>query len=517
LEPDHHLTSLRVSHVCHRWREIALHQPVMWSHVDFTKACATEILVRAKSVPLSLEARIPCLHWDDVRFTTFRKELQTRTPHISHLGISAGLDHLQRILEVLVEPAPTLEHLSLFSHGKCRVGITEGRLFVPDSLFNGSTPRLSHLKLCNCRINWKSQLLRGLRYLQIRSPPAEARPKLAAWLDALDEMPHLTTLALHMASPISHPFPLNVNFKRTATLPYLTHLEILAYPADCALALAHLDLPALTILYITAKSGYLVNRVDIQMLLPYVVRHAHGPQDAQPLQSVLIRSDENYADILAWPVPDIDVEIQDPPTLLSRTLPARVTLSFLGRWRYTPTTCIGMAIVALPLESVVTFVAQDFKKPLDEESWLLHLLKWPLLRRVRLAAPVEGAFKEMLVTNSRSDSLLLPSLRELAFVDKVLCDGGWEHALTVRLEQGVPLDLLDLRMHTPFQWDPAVVEILSKLAVNVLGPEKTSEERERIRSIWKTVGSSLFIRDVDFGEGDSDHSSADGDSDNDQW
>ena len=30
------LAWLRVTHVCHQWREIALNQPLFWSHVDFT-------------------------------------------------------------------------------------------------------------------------------------------------------------------------------------------------------------------------------------------------------------------------------------------------------------------------------------------------------------------------------------------------------------------------------------------------------------------------------------------------
>jgi hypothetical protein len=60
--PDRHLARFRVSHVCHQWREIALDYPFLWSHVDFTAlglAGATEILARAKSVPLYLEARVP--------------------------------------------------------------------------------------------------------------------------------------------------------------------------------------------------------------------------------------------------------------------------------------------------------------------------------------------------------------------------------------------------------------------------------------------------------------------------
>lgn len=125
LKPDHHLACLRASHVCHQWREIALHQPLLWSHVDFTKAGATEILVRAKSAPLYLEARILRHHWDDVRFTSFQKELQTRTPHICHLSISARLVHLKKIFDGLVAPAPTLESLSLIYRRKDRSRILE--------------------------------------------------------------------------------------------------------------------------------------------------------------------------------------------------------------------------------------------------------------------------------------------------------------------------------------------------------------------------------------------------------
>src|ERR1700761_411983 len=35
-KPVYHLARIRVSHVCHQWREIALNQPLLWSHVDFT-------------------------------------------------------------------------------------------------------------------------------------------------------------------------------------------------------------------------------------------------------------------------------------------------------------------------------------------------------------------------------------------------------------------------------------------------------------------------------------------------
>ena len=88
-KPDHHLARLRVTRVCHQWREIALNQILLWSHVDFTTlnlAGIGEILVGAKSVPLYLEANFSGNardRRDDFRLSTFQKELQARVPHMA--------------------------------------------------------------------------------------------------------------------------------------------------------------------------------------------------------------------------------------------------------------------------------------------------------------------------------------------------------------------------------------------------------------------------------------------------
>ena len=115
---DHHLPRLRVSHVCHQWRETALNLPLLWSRVDFTSislAGAAEALVRTKSAPLYLEANLSRQRWDSDRFSTFRKELQAHVPHTRHLRISAKPTLLHKTLEGLISPAPTFEHLSLSS------------------------------------------------------------------------------------------------------------------------------------------------------------------------------------------------------------------------------------------------------------------------------------------------------------------------------------------------------------------------------------------------------------------
>ena len=201
---DHHQARLLVSHVCHQWREIALNHPFLWSNIDFINpslAGATEILARVKSVPLYLEARVPHFNWDDAQFSTFRKALQAHISDVCHLSISAELIRLHKTLGGLTSPAPTLEYLSLFSRGGYWNSETGDHLFIPDTLFRGSAPKLSRLKLFNCEISWSSTLLKGLKHLEMRSP--KPRPKIAAWLDALDDMSQLKTLILHSASPIA--------------------------------------------------------------------------------------------------------------------------------------------------------------------------------------------------------------------------------------------------------------------------------------------------------------------------
>ena len=102
----------------HQWREIALTQPLLWSHVDFTTislAGATEMLARERMAPLYLEATIPIVLWDSAWFSAFQKELQNHVSHICHLGVRAKLFYVERTLKGLILPAPTLESLSLSS------------------------------------------------------------------------------------------------------------------------------------------------------------------------------------------------------------------------------------------------------------------------------------------------------------------------------------------------------------------------------------------------------------------
>jgi hypothetical protein len=503
---------LRISHVCHQWREIALNQPLLWSHVDFSTLSltgATEILVRAKSVPLYMEVRVPRNRSND-QYCRLLKKVNAHLPHIRHLSIGVEAAHICWGIETqLVLSAPILEYLSIFFQD----GTRNMRDWpnISDTLFGGSTPRLSCLQLCDCDISWNSPLFKCLTSLKIVSPSRNARPELAVWLDALDGIPQLKMLTLHSASPVAPPLPFNV--ERTVTLPSLTHLNIRDYLGDCALAIAHLVLPALTSLCLSAKNDLLPNIRDMEEVMSYIMRHAHGPQDIQPVRSLLIRNHATRLQLLAWPLPDIDMLVHDPPAFLGATLSPRVELS-IRSGQDSHRKLLGVVMGPLPLDGLVMLAAVDLdlsdsysRIPQEltmQEFWLGHLPNWPLLRRVRLAPTTSREFlKTLLEDDGGRENPLLPSLTELALTAHRL-DANWTtslcDALTKRAEQGVPLETLDLRMCDRDPYNAVAVQLLSDIVVDILhpldflGPENTEKSRaagdemlSKMITIWEPL------------------------------
>jgi hypothetical protein len=502
---------IRVAHVCRRWREIVLDHPVFWSHVNITAigpAGVTEMLARAKMAPLYLEATIPPIYetyrWEDAGFVAFQKVLQAHISHIYRLRISVGSSqesNLQRTLEGLISPAPTLEHLSLSVKGWEEPPL---RVSVPDTLFDSTTPKLSFLELSNCDISWKSPLLKGLKHLETIRLFEIVRPNLTDWLDTLDEMPQLKKLLIHSASPSAAFVPFS-HAERTVTLPSLVHLDISAPWYDCTLALAHLVLPSLTSLHVTASSGQPTAR-KLRKLLQYVAQHAHGPQDTEPLQSMTIDSKRRRLDILAWSA--FNINDAETDATLSERLALSVTctdpnLNVLDDF----VRILDAAMTALPLDNLVTFTSGGSTRigP-DAEFWRLHEPRWPLLKHLHLGRLPARRLREMLLQdNGGLERPLFPSLTRLELIycalsarrTQRLCD-----VLMNRVEQGVPLEVLDLRSCPATS---LAVQLLSEIVVDVWAPEglKLQATEGRMDLTWDGARGP-FARDDDFVLDDND-------------
>ena len=460
-----------------------------------------EIFARAKNAPLHLEARFHGSHWKRDRFSTFEKELLLHISHICHLGINSKTGHVSHLLKLLggltSSPAPTLEHLSLSHDGQFQV-------YIPDTLFDSTTPRLSSLELRNCRISWKTPLLNGLRCLELRTP--NTRPSIADWLDALNEMPQLERLVLHSASPIAPLFPFDV--ERAVTLPFLTHMDISGPARDCALPLAHLVLPAITWLSLTASCDNPDQDYTLK-LLSCVARHAHRPQEDRPLQSMLICGKwTRCTHILAWPAPDAyDFDVDGPTALHAARPTARLALTVVHKNGDRLDAYINAAMAALPLNSLVTFALHNkwMDVPIWEPFWPRAAPRWFLLQRVCLGMglAVCGFIEFLLRDKEWRESSLLPSLTRLdltggmdsgAFLTLRLID-----ALMKRVEKGVQLETLDLR--TCLATNDAV-RPLCEIVVDVSAPE--------VRSPFVSSVNS-GVEDYSDGDGDGDSDASDSD------
>ena len=451
-----------VSHVCRQWREAALNHPRLWSHINLTKpapAAIAEILARAKTVPLHLD--VDFTEWRSPKqIDAFERLIDTHISQTRHLRLCGLLPPL----EPLVSPAPILESLSLLH----KYGPTD-QVVPPSNLFNSTTPSLKSLELEGCDISWKSPLFKGLQSLEIRWPSQEARPKLEAWLDALNEMPQLETLSLHSATPVASPAPLTLEPSRTVTLPSLTKFHISASAKNCTLAFVHLVMPSLTWLHVVAKS-HKCGGEDVRPLIPYVARNICGLQDTEPLRRILTSGERMRVNVFAWIMPDADIEGYQPYKY-NASIPARLTFTATGsNWhRGIDFDIFDSLLNLLPVDSVSTFIVHNYIR-LSKEFWLRQAPRFPSLEEVRLAPTAVQAFRDMLVEDTPPDGPRLPSLTKLLLIYVALTTPrtlSFRDMLIERVEQGVPLHVLDLRTCVAPEH---IIQLLGEIVVDVKGP-----------------------------------------------
>ena len=243
--------------------------------------------------------------------------------------------------------------------------------------------------------------------------------------------------------------------------------------------------------------------------------------------------------LLAWPVPGIGTFVHDPPAFLGATLPTRMKLSFTSKWS-APLEIFEILMAALPLDDILTLAAVDLdlsdsldpgSPPLDvtmQRSWLSLIPNCPLLRRVHLAPVALRGFIMALLEDCKNP--LLPSLTELALAETTLDENqtlSLRDALMKRVEQGVPLEILDLRMCFRDPYNLIAVQILSETAVDILrpfdylGPEDTDESRDaghfffaKMLTMWEPfVPHAFYSGDDDSEDGEDEDEDDSGDDD----
>jgi hypothetical protein len=201
-----------------------------------------------------------------------------------------------------------------------------------------------------------------------------------------------------------------------------------------------------------------------------------------------------------WTAAGADMEVQNPVSLIGATLSARAIFTASGHtWRFgTDVDIFDSTLAALQLGSLNTLTVQNSSR-FPERLWLTHAPRWPLLERVRLVGTVAKSFTTVLAKDTPPEGPLLPSLTKLSLLN-TLHTSDTSHLvdmLTGRVEQGVPLEALDLRA---CEATDRAVQLFGEIVVDVLGPDagfRSTGWWPTLSNWSRDMGLLLFHRDVD--------------------
>ncbi|TFK67517.1 hypothetical protein BDN72DRAFT_898909 [Pluteus cervinus] len=151
-------TSLKITWVCRRWRELAHQTSALWSYVDFINPAWIEaVLSLTQSRPLDFNISIQAKHnkYHDAALSICLRNL----PRFKKLAITSNEDHRTHSSPLWANSAPLLEDLRLIETS------------LPASLFSGIFPVLHTLHLYSCGFDWESLPIHsGMKELRIFSP-----------------------------------------------------------------------------------------------------------------------------------------------------------------------------------------------------------------------------------------------------------------------------------------------------------------------------------------------------------
>nr|VWP00412.1 PPM-type phosphatase domain-containing protein [Ganoderma boninense] len=228
-----------VSHVCRRWRAVAVDSSLLWTHIRFEGPPPWERALiyvdRAKTAPLSISIDRTVdddddgSHFDDdsededepkdndpdlVIITEIMDIVVAHIDHIQVLEIMASFyTHMHRALVKLgaTPGAPLLEVLQLYhyedtdEHDSFKLQELRDQPFV---LFSGNAPRLTHVALWGVHLDWSKRgapFLTGLYDLELAYHARDVRPSFKDFTRVLRASPHLHTLTLSLSGPAGVP------------------------------------------------------------------------------------------------------------------------------------------------------------------------------------------------------------------------------------------------------------------------------------------------------------------------
>ncbi|KAI0059432.1 hypothetical protein BV25DRAFT_1918462 [Artomyces pyxidatus] len=304
-----------VTHVCSRWRQVALEAPALWATLtrDLGSEWLDRMVARSQNMPLSLALRLlPVPHkkpWMD--WPVFIIDL---SPRLRSLSICGEL-HALSIYQLLSMPAPLLEKLELHSNSEW-----DGQ----DPLFDGCTPLLREVSISGCLQPWalihtESVTRLTVSWVEHRWSTAGIRIPCRC-----DQFMDLMTRSYKLEHLILNRRGVSCNCKfRAVQLPSLATLTLRGAWHGIVWTLDRVVVPASAKVHVYA---FYLSREDraCAQILAAVKRLLHSnPTEVPSFRTLAIDCDRNVllitADRRTLPNPDLPFKfLEDDPGLLLR-------------------------------------------------------------------------------------------------------------------------------------------------------------------------------------------------------
>ncbi|KAJ3512158.1 hypothetical protein NMY22_g15416 [Coprinellus aureogranulatus] len=189
-----------VTHVCRRWRDVAVSCPTLWSELSFWKPAFTHIMLqRSRDAPLSVQFHCKNRPSEELQKVFFKVLSQTsRLREVRLYAADEGPMTFASILALFHNPAPCLETFALSD-------LSDLPQELPKSFLGGYAPRLRNLTLHPSPAHlWKTLPLgsTSLTKLMVRLVDDETRPAFDDFAAGLSHMPSLVTLIIFSHLPL---------------------------------------------------------------------------------------------------------------------------------------------------------------------------------------------------------------------------------------------------------------------------------------------------------------------------
>lgn len=491
-----HPTWYFFSHVCSRWRIVAIGNPALWSRISFRYlGWMNNNLIRSAAYPLivNINRYIEIPTYPCVLLSAIQRTL-AEISRIRCLDVKrVDTDSMKRFLQtVALAPAPILESLSLLAMEQ---DTASPFVVIPKKLFGGMTPNLRYVHIRSCKVDFDSSILVNLVRLHLDcssiSHISECNISISELLTILALSPSLEILHLDTLSPTHS----DVAIPNPFTFSHLEHIHLLDKASFIARMFDNIRLPSFTSVSIDCTD-------DVEGDFSCVAKAltiATGDHPPKQILNLLVERSE----ILSGKQLCIAgrMEKQDD---------ARVSWNLIFIWNGSMMTQVEVllsnVIHGLDVSALLRIRLREVAD-IAEDTWREQFAPARHLEDLVISKqPIWGVLNALssTATSPMIDIALFPKLQHLAIADVPFDNAIKELMLKIvckRLDKGYPIKYLDIRLcrHFRADWEQEFREYIPVVFWDGYRRDMSPDHNKESDQILDTGG----IYNIDDTEGDT--------------